>query len=114
MLYPDLDYKNNNFHQDHLHPASTYNNLKEEDKEKYGWGTFNSILNLQMLDANENMSKQDVSLEDWINEQTADKDRDRFLVNHLIPIVDFKLDNFSEFVEKRKELLVTKLKSILN
>jgi uncharacterized protein with ParB-like and HNH nuclease domain len=114
MLYPDLDYKNNNFHKDHLHPASTYDSLKEEDKEKYGWKTFNSILNLQMLDANENMSKQDISLEDWINEQTADKDRDKFLINHLIPDVDLKLDNFWEFIEKRKELLVAKLKSILN
>lgn len=114
MLYPDMDYKNNNFHKDHLHPASTYDNLKEEDKEKYGWKTFNSILNLQMLDANENMSKQDVCLEDWIDEQTLNKDRDRFLANHLIPAVNFKLENFAEFIEKRKELLVTKLKSILN
>ncbi len=24
LLYPDLDYRNNNFHQDHLHPASKY------------------------------------------------------------------------------------------
>lgn len=33
MLYPDLDYRNNNFHQDHLHPASAYNDLEEKDKE---------------------------------------------------------------------------------
>ena len=57
MLYPDLDYRNNNFHQDHLHPASAYNDLEEKDKEKYGWQVYNSILNLQMLDANENESK---------------------------------------------------------
>ena len=114
MLYPDLDYKNNNFHLDHLHPAASYNDLKQEDKDNYGWRVYNSILNLQMLDANENMSKNDKPLEDWVNEQTKDKDKDRFLENHLIPKVDLKLDNFSDFIEKRKEILIAKLKSILN
>lgn len=114
MLYPDLDYKNNNFHQDHLHPASTYNYLKQEDKDNYGWDIFNSILNLQMLDANENMSKNDMPLEDWINAETKDKDKDKFLETHLIPEVGLKLDDFADFIEKRKEMLITKLKSILN
>ena len=114
MLYPDLDYKNNNFHQDHLHPASTYNDLKQEDKDNYGWTVFNSILNLQMLDANENMSKNNMPLEYWISVETKDKDEDKFLENHLIPKVDFKLENFAEFIEKRKEMLVIKLKNLLN
>ena len=74
MLYPDLDYRNNNFHQDHLHPASAYNDLEEKDKEKYGWQVYNSILNLQMLDANENESKNAKPLEKWVSEQTRNKD----------------------------------------
>jgi hypothetical protein len=114
MLYPDLDYKNNNFHQDHLHPLAVYDNLRQEDKDKYDWKVYNSILNLQMLDANENMSKNDMLLENWIAEQTKEKDKDIFLKTHLIPNVNLKLDNFSDFVEERKKLLVEKLKSILN
>ena len=66
MLYPNLDYRNNNFHQDHLHPASAYNDLEEKDKEKYGWQVYNSILNLQMLDANENESKNAKPLDKWL------------------------------------------------
>jgi len=32
LLYPNLDYKNNNFHKDHLHPVALYSKLSEEDK----------------------------------------------------------------------------------
>lgn len=114
MLYPDMDYKNNNFHQDHLHPASTYDQLKQEDKDKYGWHVYNSILNLQMLDSNENMSKNAMSLESWIAEQTKNKDKDRFIESHLIPNVDYSLGNFDDFIIERKKILIEKLKNILN
>ncbi|MBO7566055.1 MAG: DUF262 domain-containing protein [Bacteroidales bacterium] len=113
MLYPDLDYRNNNFHQDHLHPAASYNNLKQEDKDKYGWSVYNSVLNLQMLDANENESKNAQPLEEWIAKQTNANNLDRFLENHLIPNVNFSLDNFSEFIEKRKAMLTEKLVALL-
>ena len=70
LLYPHLDYKNNNFHKDHIHPVSTFEKLSAKNKEKYGWHTFNSIYNLQMLDANENRSKNDLNLIDWVNKET--------------------------------------------
>jgi hypothetical protein len=114
ILFPDLDYKNNNFHKDHLHPASSYNDLTQENKDKYGWGIYNSILNLQMLDSNENMSKNDISLNNWINEQTKVKDKDRFLDSHLIPEVDYSLENFDTFIVERKKILIEKIKKILN
>lgn len=82
MMYPNLDYRNNNFHQDHLHPASAYNDLEEKDKEKYGWQVYNSILNLQMLDANENESKNAKPLEKWVSEQTRNKDMRKFMEDH--------------------------------
>mgnify|MGYP003807655511 CR=1 FL=1 len=114
LLYPNLDYKNNNFHKDHVHPASTYKNLSEENKEKYGWRTFNSIYNLQMLDANENMSKNDLNLKDWVEKETNENNREQFLNLHIIPNLDLSLDNFSEYHEKRKEILMDKLKTLLN
>lgn len=114
MLYPDMDYKNNNFHQDHLHPASTYDQLKQEHKDKFGWTVYNSILNLQMLDSNENMSKNATPLGIWITEQTKNKDKDRFIESHLIPNVDYSLENFDKFIVERKKILIEKLKNILN
>lgn len=114
MLYPDLDYRNNNFHQDHLHPASAYNDLEEKDKEKYGWQVYNSILNLQMLDANENESKNAKPLEKWVSEQTRSKDMRKFMEDHLIPDTDLSLSNFSDFIEKRKAMLVQRIRKMIN
>lgn len=113
LLYPNLDYKNNNFHQDHLHPKSKYELLSEENKEKYGWNIHNSILNLQMLDENENKSKNDKDLNLWVEEQTRNIDKNQFLVNHIIPNIDLSLDNYSTFIEKRREMLFNKLKILL-
>lgn len=113
LLYPNLDYKNNNFHKDHLHPAASYKNLSDENKEKYGWNLYNSIFNLQMLDANENMSKNDIDLQTWVEKQTENTNREAFLENHIIPNVELRLSNFDEFFEHRKKLLFTQLVQIL-
>ncbi len=115
LLYPNMDYKNNNFHQDHLHPAASYEDITEEEKKNFGWGVYNSIINLQMLDANENMSKNAMSLKDWVNKETKDSDLKRFMDSHLIPqSISLELSNFTQFITNRKILLASKLKSILN
>lgn len=67
-----------------------------------------------MLDANENMAKNTKDLKGWVEEQTKTKDKNDFSEKHLIPVVDLELDNFEEYVENRKEILMTKLKEILN
>lgn len=113
LLYPNLDYKNNNFHKDHLHPATKYNELSNELKGKYGWGTYNSIKNLQMLDANENMSKNAEDLDSWVKKEAKTKDRSSFLTNHLIPDINLELSNFDEFIIKRTTILCENLKKIL-
>lgn len=115
LLYPDMDYKNNNFHQDHLHPEVSYNNITDADKTTYGWKVYNSILNLQMLDANENMSKNAMALGDWVLKETVNTDLKRFLESHIIPHdISLELSNFAEYLTERKLLLVNKLKAILN
>ncbi|HIE45589.1 MAG TPA: DUF262 domain-containing protein, partial [Flavobacteriaceae bacterium] len=73
LLYPNLDYKNNDFHKDHLHPISKFKkknitklNVSEDIKEEYyrDVNFNNGLYNLQMLDANENMSKNDLNLKE--------------------------------------------------
>lgn len=113
LLYPNLDYKNNNFHKDHMHPENSYKALSEDDVEHYGWKTYNSILNLQMLDANENMSKQHLDLLAWTEKEVKSQDRRRFLDSHLIPDVSLALDNFGAFIEARQNALTIQLRSIL-
>lgn len=115
LLYPNMDYKNNNIHQDHLHPAACYESITDKEQEIYGWKVYNSILNLQMLDANENMSKNAMNLKDWIEQETKNADLKRFMECHIIPQnINLELSNFTEYITKRKELLITKLKAILN
>lgn len=114
LLYPNLDFKNNNFHKDHLHPIVQFSKLSRKDKNEYTWYDYNSIYNAQLLDANENMSKNDLSLAEWVNNQTNKSNRKKFLMDHIIPDVDLAITNFSEFFEKRKTLLIGKLKELLN
>lgn len=114
MLYPNLDYRNNNFHQDHLHPAVSFESLSQNDKYYNDWGVYNSILNLQMLDANENESKNSKPLAQWINEQTNNSDKESFLQNHLIPKVDLGLGNFAAFIDARKTMLIEEIKKLIN
>lgn len=114
LLYPDLDYKNNNFHKDHLHAENLYNDLSDSLKSKYPFKEYyNSILNLQMLDANENESKSKKPLKQWVDEQTTKETREYFLKAHIIPNVDLSLSNFEKFITKRKKMLKDKLISIL-
>jgi len=111
LLYPHLDYKNNNFHKDHLHPKSQF----ESDSGNLISPTiYNSIVNLQMLDANENMSKNDLRLSEWVNAQTSTENREKFLENHLIPNVELDFSNAEHFFDTRKLLLASKLKEVLN
>lgn len=113
LLYPNLDYKNNNFHKDHIHAEDLYKDLSDELKEKYLFSAYNSILNLQMLDANENESKSKKSLVSWIEKETTPENREIFLKTHIIPNVDLSLSNLDEFMIKRKEMLMEKLQDLL-
>lgn len=115
LLYPNLDYKNNDFHKDHLHPVSKYSDLSDINKDKFGWETYNSLKNLQLLDANENMSKNNGELGIWIEREVLNNNKERvqFLNMHHIPDINFELDNFDEYVQARTKILTEKLKSIL-
>lgn len=115
LLYPVLDYKNNNFHKDHMHPKAKYDMLSDSLKEKYPFEVYNSILNLQMLDANENESKNQDDLDVWVTKSTSTNpdSRKQFMESHIIPDVDLKLSNFEEFIENRRKILTEKLKQLL-
>lgn len=105
LLYPNLDYYNQDFHKDHLHPKSFFessDNIKatfsEEDiefcKNPANW---DSVLNLQLLNGLSNKSKQNKSLLDWttvykVTNQSLFVDNDTSL-----NIADFK-----KFIEDRK------------
>lgn len=116
LLYPFLDFKNRDFHKDHLHPKSwfTKKSLKERGIEAdsplpmyYNQPEcFNGIVNLQLLDGNLNKSKNASSLEEWL--KNCDVDR----VKQMIP-EEVAFEDFPDFVQKRERLLKDKLKAEL-
>ena len=123
LLYPNLDYKNGDFHKDHLHPDSSFRNktLKEKNIAEDKIAIYlnlennNSILNLQLLDGNENESKLDKGLKEWVIEESKKQNisMEKFCENHLLPNI-LEFEEFPNFIKKRKEILKSKLKGIIN
>lgn len=116
FLYPDLDYYNQDFHMDHLHPISYFRNKKnieliEDDKLKEYVSNedyWDSVINLQLLNGDLNRSKQDLNLKDWANVNNI-SNRELYLDDY----VDLDIKNFIEFVENRKKNLKKKVKEDL-
>lgn len=115
LLFKDLDYKNGNFHKDHMHPVDSFQNLPPELKEKYQFSQYNSIVNLQFLDANENESKKNKTLKNWVEIEVSDNEENKkiFFDKHYIPNVELELNNFEQFYIARKQKLKEKLEEEL-
>lgn len=116
LLYPHLDYKNNDFNKDHVFPKSMFSlkklkeygiDLKQERGNYYtdNW-CYNGIVNLQMLDSNENKSKSDKTFDEW-----AKSNKINYKKQILPEITDF--NRFIEFVDKRWYMLKSKLENEL-
>lgn len=116
LLYPHLDYKNNDFNKDHIFPVSQFNskNLKKSGvdlTQKNGHyytdkSYYNGIVNLQMLDSNENKSKSDKTFEEWAKSTKIDYEK------QILPkISDF--NKYIEFVDARWDMLKEKLENVL-
>lgn len=123
LLYPNLDYRNGDFHKDHVHPRSGFSaaaiSKLELSDELYEYfmdpARNNSIINLQMLDSNENKAKRDKTLAAWVGAECVTKDRDQFLARCLIPIdASLEFKDFKDFAEKRAVLLKRKLLELLS
>jgi len=122
LLYPRLDYRNNDFHKDHLHPISGFTKIMSQNLAipLADQGIFfsrewnNSIINLQMLDSNENMSKQDKSLAEWFDQETTKQDPHLLRQRCIIPNeVSLEFKDFVVFAKNRKIELKKRLKAIL-
>ena len=69
---------------------------------------WNSILNLQLLSGASNESKNDEDLKDWVKDNNID------LASHLIPLnTSLDFNDFVTFINERKKLLLSTLKSII-
>ncbi len=114
LLYPDRDWKNAVFHEDHIFPETQFQvrALRKrgyDDARIHSYeAKYNVIANLELLTESENLSKNATPFEEWL--QTRDKD---FRKRHLIPTLPaYGLDSFEEFWKGRTALIVAALKDL--
>jgi len=114
LLYPDRDWKNAVFHEDHIFPQSEFQLRKlrkrgyAEEKVQAYVTRFNTLCNLQLLTDSENMSKSATPFEDWVGTRDAD-----FCARHLIPdIQTCGFDDFIDFTDARAQLITKAMKNL--
>ncbi|GAA7210928.1 hypothetical protein HpBGD73_11850 [Helicobacter pylori] len=114
ILYPNLNYKTNTFHIDHIYPKSKFNEKnKKLNKDFYKGGNY--LFNLQLLEGTENSTKKDKDPEVWLkeeykNEQAIEEYKKR---NYIDPNLKLEWENIKEFRETREKAIITKLKEVL-
>ncbi|MEQ9190974.1 MAG: DUF262 domain-containing protein [Alphaproteobacteria bacterium] len=114
LLYPDRDWKDAVFHQDHIFPQSEFairplrkRGYDDAQVQQYLSG-FNTLQNLQLLTGSENMYKNATPFDEWLKTRDA-----TFRSRHLIPdLPSYGFDHFVEFSKARTELIVSTLKSL--
>lgn len=120
FIYPSLDFKNK-FHQDHIFPKKLFTRTRlakrgiAEDKIDFYMDNYNCLANLQLLEGVPNQEKSGKEFIDWLNEKYPNShDRKAYMERHYIPNVNFSLENFKEFIEERKKLIVAAFKNLLS
>ena len=122
LLYSSLNYSFR-YHQDHIHPKSFFNKRKlgtlgitdEKIKDAY-LSRFNSLANLQLLEATENIEKKDKFFETWLNEKyNNNADKMNYLsLNHIANDISLDFADFIAFYDARRATLKSKLMQMLN
>ena len=102
LLYPCADIEKVKYHQDHMHPES-----KLKNNPKF-YNLRNRLANLQLLPGDENESKNDTDLEEWLN-----LDNDRLKNTRYLPECSKKIEDYEIFLEERKKLMKEELLKIL-
>lgn len=114
ILYPNLNYKTNTFHIDHIYPKSKF---KKENKklDKDFYECRDHLYNLQLLEGAENQAKKDKDPEVWLKEEYKDERaiEEYKKRNYIDPTLKLEWENIKEFREKREEAIITKLKEVL-
>jgi len=120
LLYPSLKYSQKGFHQDHMHPHTSFEEKKitglvlpdgsviDADRKDEWRRRRNTLANLQLLEGRENESKNATRLVDWLKVPENNEN-----AKYIPSETSYELSNFEEFMEKRQKLMSDALKAIL-
>ena len=109
LLYDDATWTMSSFHQDHIFASSLFKD-SDDFAVPLSWiSSKNRIGNLCLLKASENMGKQDMPVEEWLETRDAG-----FLKRHLIPEDRslWALDQFPQFLEAREQLISNRYRAL--
>jgi uncharacterized protein with ParB-like and HNH nuclease domain len=120
LLYPTLDFRNI-FHQDHIFPKSILKSrtkLKklglDDETIQFCLENYDYIGNIQLIEGVPNMEKSNMDFAKWLDKVCkTDQEKADYKKKHLIPDVVLDIKHFQEFLEKREELIIEKLKEVL-
>ena len=111
LLYPNLQYNEIKFDQDHIHPTVMFKlrNLRKlglDDETIEKWIEMKDQLpNLQMMQERKNRVKNKTPFKEWIDNKN-EAERKAYLEQNFIPDNgSFELQNFGNFFEGRKRIL---------
>ena len=112
LLSPFIDFRNNQFHIDHVFPKSRFTpnrlrrvGINEEQIEKF-IDSANRIGNLQLLAGTINLEKRDQLPAVWIENHYQDpQQRQHYCEQHLFGVIPREMQGFAEFHETRRERL---------
>ena len=106
------------YEQDHLHPTARFDESKPIKVSFEDWRNWrsmrNQLPNVHLLYGRENASKGEMSLLDYYNEMDVNE-QEKFNQKAFIPQdVSLSIDEFGAFFEKRKKILIDKIKELLS
>lgn len=120
LLHPQHNIHQHAFHKDHIHPHAGFDDLNtlnlsaEEQTQWHDWK--NRLANIQLLQGQVNSGKQDTAFALWVTTQYPhDGERGLYLAANDIPgDVSLEFKEFSNFYEKRRDRLRSRLANLLN
>ncbi|WP_208378064.1 DUF262 domain-containing protein [Helicobacter pylori] len=110
ILYPNLNYKTNTFHIDHIYPSSKFNEEnKKLNKDFYKWGNY--LFNLQLLEGTENKAKKNKDPEIWLKEKYKDEQaiEEYKKRNYIDPTLKLEWENIEKFYREREKIIIEEL-----
>jgi len=119
LLYPNLKYKEVQFHQDHIHPASkftadTFSSLRLPEEEQEEWMKMRDMIpNLQLMEGRQNESKNAEDFETWLGKKEPSEQQHFKITNYIPENESLEFRNFKSFFEKRKTKLGEALRKVL-
>lgn len=115
-LFPN--YSGQKYEIDHIYPKKPFKRKLQDIKKKYlsdDKDKKDRLFNLQFLTKDLNTAKSDTDPQQWIGDTfTTEEARQKYRKEHLIPDMELTWENIEKFEEKRKQMLVERLKEIFN